>query len=258
MILIKLGGSVITNKSKYMTFNRHHVSRLCEEIKRSGKDVMIVHGAGSFGHVIAKEHRLQDGYISDSQIPGIVKVSFDMRDLNSRMMDEMVDAGIDAVSIPTGSCFQMEDGELIGNTDILKGYVDLGIMPVMFGDVVLDRKKRFGICSGDKIIEFLADLFNPERVIFVSDVDGLFTENPKTSKNAKLIETVDHSTLNDVSTVSTEIADVTGGVREKMESMLRMCTPERDCILLNGKVKDRLYNALMGDDFIGTRAKVVR
>lgn len=254
MILIKLGGSVITNKLKYMTFNKHHVSRLCDEIKRSGKDVMIVHGAGSFGHVMAKEHRLQDGYIDDSQIPGIVKVSFDMRDLNSRMMDEIVNAGIDAVSIPTGSCFQMEDGEIIGDTEIIRKYVELGIMPVMFGDVVLDRKKRFGICSGDKIIEFLTTLFNPERVIFVSDVDGLFTENPKINKNAELIETVDREVLERISTVSTEVVDVTGGVREKMESMLRMCTPERDCILLNGKVKDRLYSALTGNDFIGTRA----
>lgn len=253
MILIKLGGSVITNKLKYMEFRHLLVTRLCDEIKRSGKDVMIVHGAGSFGHVIAKEHRLQDGYIDDSQIHGIVKVSFDMRDLNSKVMSALVRTGIDAVSIPTGSCFEMEDGELYGDTEILRKYVELGIMPVMFGDVVLDRKKKFGICSGDKIMEFLADLFQPERVIFVSDVDGLFDDNPKTNKDAKLIENVNNDVLSSVIT-NTDVADVTGGVRGKMEAMLRMCSQDRDCILLNGNVKDRLYNALIGNDVIGTRA----
>lgn len=253
MILIKLGGSVITNKTKYMAFNRFHVSRLCEEIKRSGKEVIIVHGAGSFGHVVAKEHQLQNGYVDDSQIPGVVKVSFDMRQLNSKVMDELVDAGIDAVSIPTGSCFQMEDGELVGDTEILQKYVELGIMPVMFGDVVIDRKRRFGICSGDKIMEFLADLFAPERVIFVSDVDGLYEDNPKTNKNARLIGKVDRDVL-ESATTTIDVPDVTGSIREKMESMLRMCSPERDCIMLNGKIKDRLYDALTGKDIIGTRA----
>ena len=53
MILIKLGGSVITDKKEYRKFNRDIVARLCSEIKDSGEDVIVVHGAGSFGHVIA-------------------------------------------------------------------------------------------------------------------------------------------------------------------------------------------------------------
>lgn len=254
MILIKLGGSVITDKSKYRVFNRRRVSRLCEEIKRSGQDVMIVHGAGSFGHVVAKEFQLQNGYSYKEQIPGLVKVSHDMRDLNNMVMDELIDAGVNAVSIPTGSCFELEGGELIGDVSVLKGYVDLGITPVMFGDVVLDRKKKFGICSGDKIMEFLADLFNPDRVVFVSDVDGLYTDDPKKNKNAKLIETVDNEVMDSVATDVT-VADVTGGVRNKMDAMLRMTSKNRDCILVNGAVKDRLYELLAGNNVRCTRAR---
>lgn len=102
-------------------------------------------------------------------------------------------------------------------------------------------------------MEFLADLFQPERVIFVSDVDGLFDDNPKSNKDAKLIENVNHDVLDNVKT-NIDVADVTGGVRGKMEAMLRMCSSDRDCILLNGNVKDRLYNALIGNEVTGTRA----
>ncbi|MFA7150367.1 MAG: isopentenyl phosphate kinase, partial [Candidatus Methanomethylophilaceae archaeon] len=156
MILIKLGGSVITDKSQYRTFNRAVVARLCHEIKESGEDVIIVHGAGSFGHILAKENRLNDGFEDESQIPALAQVCFDVRELNSMVIKELIDAGIPAVSIPPGSCFMMDDRKLrINNEEVLRGFVDKGVMPVMFGDVVLDRKLGFAICSGDQIMELL-------------------------------------------------------------------------------------------------------
>jgi isopentenyl phosphate kinase len=156
--------------------------------------------------------------------------------------------------VPTGSCFELDDGDLIGNTDVLRGYADLGIMPVMFGDVVLDRKRGFGICSGDRIVEFLASVFSPEMVVFVSDVDGLYDKDPKKNRDAILIGTVDHASLGTAAT-DISVADVTGGVRAKMETMLRMSSPGRDCVLVNGTVKGRLRSLLTGDDVTCTRAK---
>ena len=245
---------MITDKSNYKVFNKDCVARLCKEIKASGKDAVIVHGAGSFGHVVAKEFQLQKGYSNDSQIPAVAKVSHDMRVLNNMVMDAVIGAGMNAVSIPPGACFEMENGELTGDASVLKGYLELGIMPVMFGDVILDTDKRFGIVSGDKVMETLASLFSPECVVFVSDIDGLYDKDPKANKNAKLIETVDNDVLNRVATDIT-VDDVTGGVRAKMETMLRMTTSDRECILINGKVEGRLYELLSGKDVKCTRAK---
>ncbi|HNX48306.1 MAG TPA: kinase, partial [Methanomassiliicoccales archaeon] len=70
MILVKLGGSVITDKGRYRTFDPETTDRLAEEIARTGQDVMVVHGAGSFGHMLAKEHRLHLGLTEDSQLLG--------------------------------------------------------------------------------------------------------------------------------------------------------------------------------------------
>jgi len=255
MILIKLGGSVITDKSQYRTFNRDVVRRLCKEIKDSGKEVVIVHGAGSFGHVLAKEYSLQHGYHDPEQIPAVARVQYDVRELNHMVIRELLDAGIPAISIPTGSCFMMRDGKLIlDDPDVLFSASEKGMVPVMFGDVVFDMSKGFGICSGDQIIEVLCDLYDPDRVVFVSDVDGLFDKDPKTNPGAKLLPEVTSEILKKVSSTSA-VADVTGGVRAKMEAMLRITSSERDCVLVNGAVPGRLCSLLKGERVISTRAK---
>ena len=254
MIIIKLGGSVITDKGNYRHFRKETVGRLCREIKASGKDVIIVHGAGSFGHIVAKENGLNDGYKDKSQIPAVAQVCYDVRELSSMVVKELMDAGIPAVSVPPGSCFCMEDRELVIDDDyVIRSMMEKGIMPVMFGDVVQDKKLGFAICSGDQIVERLADIFDAERVIFVSDIDGLYDSDPKIDKDAKLFATVDGRTIEKIETGSS-VADVTGGVRNKIETMLRMCSDKRDCILVNGTVENRLKQLLCGEEVICTKA----
>jgi len=255
MILIKLGGSVITDKTRYRTFNAGRVMRLCKEIKDSGESVIVVHGAGSFGHMLAKEYGLNDGFKDTSQIPAVAKVCYDVRDLNAMIVKALNDAGLPAVSVPTGSCFLMDDRELIlDDPKVLTAMFDKGIMPVLFGDVVMDRKWGFAICSGDQIIEKLTKVFRPSRVVFVSDIDGLYDKDPKKNKDAKLIETVTESVMNDVET-DINVDDVTGGVRSKMEIMLKMCSGGSDCVLVNGTVEGRLLSLLKGEEVPCTIAR---
>ena len=255
MILIKLGGSVITDKSQYKKFNRDITARLCKEIAESGKSVMVVHGAGSFGHIISKKYRLNEGLLDFGQVAAVSRVQHDVRELGLLVTEEFLQLGIQAVSIAPGSHFVMENGKLIvTDTESLKRLATIGIMPVMFGDVVTDRLKMFGICSGDQLMEVMADLFKPDKIVFVSDIDGLYDRDPKTNPDATLIEEVTAEDLKNIDGTGT-VADVTGGVRGKMESMLRMTTSERECILVNGTVPGRLLSVLRGEETVCTRAK---
>lgn len=247
MILIKFGGSIITDKSKYRTFNAEYVKNMCNEIKESGQRAIIVHGAGSFGHILAKKNNLDEGFNSPMQIPAVAQVCYDVRELNSMIVRELNNVGIPAVSVPTGSCFMMENKKLIvDDVSVLKSLYNCGIMPVMFGDVVMDKKLGFGICSGDQIVEKLTKIFNPSHVIFVSDVDGLYDNNPKNNPNAMLIKELSKSTFDKVNTNIT-VTDVTGGIHEKIKTMFRICSDSCDCILINGTVKGRLLSLLNGE-----------
>lgn len=255
MILIKLGGSVITDKKEYRKFNLDVVSRLCKEIKESGKDVIVVHGAGSFGHVLAKRHELNSGYIDDGQIPAVAQVCSDVRELSTMIVNELNSAGLPSISVPPGSCFMMDNRRIsFGDGEVIRSMKSKGIIPVMFGDVVQDRELGFAICSGDQIMERLSEIFEFDKIIFVSDIDGLYDDDPKHNPDAKLYRYVDGSTLKAVRS-GTSVDDVTGGVYEKMMSMLRMTSPDRECILINGNVPGRLSSALKDEDVICTIAK---
>ncbi|MDO5852977.1 MAG: isopentenyl phosphate kinase [Thermoplasmata archaeon] len=256
MILIKLGGSVITDKSQYKKFNKEQASRLCREIAESGRSVMIVHGAGSFGHVLAKQYAIQNGLVDFSQVAPAAMVHHDAMELGLLMTSELMAVGIPAASVAPGSCFVMEDGKLIvTDEEAIRRLAHVGIMPVTFGDVVMDRKKGFAIVSGDQLMEIMARIFKPERIVFVSDIDGLYDSNPKTNLDAKLIPEVTPDVLDSVSSEE-DVADVTGGVRGKMEAMLRMCSPERDCVLVNGTVPGRLLALLKGEEVTCTVARI--
>ena len=255
MILIKLGGSVITDKSAYRTFRTETVARLASEIAASGKQVVIVHGAGSFGHIVAKENAIMDGYREPSQIPAAARVMADGRELSGMFVEELLKAGIPAVSVAPGSCFVLDDAKLVmTDTEAVTRLLQIGIMPVLFGDVCADRERGFSIVSGDQIMEKLCDLLNPEKVIFVSDVDGLYDRNPKLDHKARMIGCVTKESLAAIDS-SSDVDDVTGGIRGKMESMLRMTDETRKCILVNGNAPGRLKSLLKGETVTCTTAK---
>ena len=256
MILIKLGGSVITDKSQYKKFNKEQTARLCREIAESGRSVMIVHGAGSYGHVLAKRYAIQNGLVDFAQVSPAAMVHHDAMELGLLVTSEHMAVGIPAASLSPGSCFVMDEGRLVVNDDeVIRRMSHVGIMPVTHGDVVMDRQKGFAIVSGDELMEVMARIFKPERIVFVSDIDGLYDSNPKENPEARMIPEVTQEILDGVSS-DEDVDDVTGGVRNKMEAMLRMCSPDRDCVLVNGTVPGRLLSLLRGEEVTCTVARM--
>jgi isopentenyl phosphate kinase len=252
VVLVKLGGSVITDKSHYRSFNRESTDRLAREIASSGKQIILVHGAGSFGHLLAHEHQLQNGYVNESQRVGVAKVQQDVRDLDREVLLSLDRAGMPATSIPPGACALMDGGKLKRmEMDLFHRYLDLGITPVTFGDVVLDTQRKFGICSGDQLMLLLAKEFHPKLIVFCADVDGIFTADPNLDQAATLIEEVDRSTLETIPRTA-RVTDVTGSIYGKLESMLSLAQLGKSTMVINGLVPGRLAAALAGEKVKGS------
>ena len=252
MILVKLGGSVITHKDKYRSLNLKAMERLAAEIARAGRQLVLVHGAGSFGHLVAHEFHLDQGFQDKKQLEGVAKVQLDMRDLNQMVMRSLEVAEIPAASIPPSACALLESGKLKAlDMELFHRYLDLGMVPVTFGDVVLDRINGFGICSGDQLIYRLAREFKPERIIFCADVDGIFSRDPNLDPDARLIEKVDRGVL-DALPRTTRHTDVTGSIYGKIECMLRMSRMAQSTMVINGSVEGRLERAMKGEKVLGS------
>ncbi len=189
MQILKLGGSVITHKDKYFAPDIENIKRLAKEIAESkSMSLIIVHGAGSFGHPVAKKYNISDGLKSSEQLVGFSETHQSMTRLNQIIVDTLLEAGVPAFGISASSMLVTENKRLVDiDTSIIKRCIDTGLIPVMYGDAVLDTQQGFAILSGDQLIVRLALEFNVERVIFGSDVDGIYTSNPKLDKDAKLI-----------------------------------------------------------------------
>ena len=249
MIILKLGGSVITNKTKIKTFKNKLMDSLSESIKKSGKQMIIVHGAGSFGHILAKKYELNDGYKNSGQIKGFSETHEMVQSLNTLVLKSLLKYDIPAVSIPPHSIVKLDNHKFAKmDCKLFADYLERKLIPVTFGDVVLDKKLGFSICSGDLLVEILAKYFKPEKVIFAIDEDGLYTSNPKIDKKAKLIEKTTFKKLKEFSTSLDKHADVTGGMGGKIDTIINISKLGIETVLLNGNKNERLFEVLVGKE----------
>jgi len=252
MYLVKLGGSVITDKTRPLAFREDVVRHLVSEL-RPHSPLIIVHGAGSFGHVYAKEYGLASGFRSAEQLGGFARVHRDVRDLNLRIMNILIESSLNAVSLPPFACCENSGGRLKSlDFSPFGRALDMGLSPVTFGDAVFDESIVFSICSGDYLMEALAEEFRPEKTIFLSDVDGIFDRNPA-EEGAKLLETVSsRSDVSSAASMRSGVSDVTGGMAGKLASMLRIASFS-EVWMINGLVPGRLANLLNGEAVVGSK-----
>ncbi len=253
MILIKLGGSVITDKSKEYTFREEEVKRLVLEIKEylqgdADNKIILVHGGGSFGHPGAQRYGLNTAKPHDVA-KGTAEVQHQMRRLNQMVMNIMLENGIWGVSIPGGLVSTFNNGTLEGlKTELFEALLDIGTTPVTYGDVAMDRSRVVTICSGDDLMMGLAPL--AERAIFVTDVDGII-------KDGDVVETF----TEDMLPLSTHVheekkkkIDVTGGMNGKLKNMFEMSSMCQT-LVINGRIDGRLKKALRGENVICTEVR---
>jgi isopentenyl phosphate kinase len=253
MYLVKLGGSVLTNKDTFGSqkskkiFYRDRTARLLSELGPIGEEFILVHGAGSFGHPLAKEYKLKDGYKKESQIPIVAKVHEDVRALNLNVIKAMGELGISAASLPPSSLVEFSNGDLKKvNARPFRHHLEMGVVPVTFGDVVPDTSRKFGICSGDDLMMHLAKELKPRIAIFVTKVDGIYTGDPKTGPS-EFIPEINENTIRLIQDSKDDVPDVTGRMKRKARMMLTIAKGGVDCVVLNGLTRNRLRKAIKGE-----------
>lgn len=256
-ILVKLGGSVITRKRELSTLRPKVLTRLAEELaagrKRAGDvSLVVIHGAGSFGHPWAKKWALNRSPTEGpTQRPrGAVVTSYQVRSLHLRVLKALVEAGLPAISIPPFPLARNDQGRLVAfATDPVRVSLERGFVPVAFGDVVLDDSWDFSILSGDTLMLELAQKLSAKRAIFVSDVDGFLAHGTP----GKVIAKVTEETLDQLGPVG-KIPDVTGGIAAKAARVLDLGRLGVRTGLINGMSPGRLQLAIAGEETFGSWA----
>ena len=253
IVVLKLGGSLITEKSKFKTIKREILQRVSYEIKNALDEnpklkLIICHGGGSFGHILAKKYKLNKGYQSQTQIKGVVETRHAMEILNKNIVEELINTGVNAISLQTSAMFTTKNKRV--EYCYLKNVKDLlqhGFVPVVYGDVVVDEKLKFCILSGDQICVYLGNKLDANKVIFAGNTNGVFDKDPK-KPDAEIIELIDKKSLKHVET--SDIGDVTGGMKGKLEEISKSNVEN---IVMNGLVKNNIYKILTGKNILCTK-----
>ena len=254
--IMKIGGSVITDKNIELTPQTQTIDRLAEEIQEAGvKNLIIVHGGGSFGHPSAQRNAIKEGLKNSNQIIGFAETHHFMTVLNGLIMDSLITHNLPAVTIMPSSCVVTEDGRIRSFEDTpLKMLLKMGFLPVLYGDAVPDVKLGFTVLSGDQLVSALATKLSAHRIIVGVDVDGLFDADPKVEKMARRFS---HLSLDKLRKLQGNVGkstacDVTGGMLGKILELLPALERGIPVMILNATKPGRIYEALKGNGVQGT------
>lgn len=256
LIIIKIGGSVITDKRRPWTPLNSRIDSVASELAHINERYAIVNGAGSFGHPIVKKHKIHLGYRNRRQLLGVAEAKYRLSQLTSLLLEALWSHKIPVIPFTTSSIVTASGGRLKRVTaEPLLRMVRQGFVPLMGGDIVYDTKTGFSVVSGDQICHYLAKKLNARMVIFGSDVDGVFTGDPKKNPAARLIPIVREedfvTALKKASGAGTP--DVTKGMLGKLLEVRAMLRDNIPVTILNLTKKGVLRNFLSGRDISCTK-----
>jgi isopentenyl phosphate kinase len=254
-IVVKLGGSILTRKREAARLRPKLLTRLASEVERGRRGpLVLLHGAGSFGHPGAIRWHLAEaptGSPKGARARGAAIVSAEVRRLHLALLRVLVGAGVPAWSVPAATLAVNREGRLVRlDPEPFRSALAQGVVPVSFGDVVPDAAWGFSILSADTIAVELGRALGARRVVFVSDVDGVLTMPPGHGP-PKIHARVDRAVL-DALTPAPSAPDVTGGIRGKIRAMLALDEAGVDAALISGLRHDSLRRALEGETVYGS------
>ncbi len=258
LVLIKLGGSVITDKSRDYCAREKNISGLVKEIgsvlKGAGVKVIVGHGAGSFAHIPAKKYKTKEGIVNKDSLYGMSVTEEAAKVLNQLVVKKFISEKIPVYSFSPGT-FLISDSKIYSKSyiDPVKKALEIEIVPIVYGDVVLDKKIGFTIFSTEKVLGIMADKLSSYykiRMVYVTDVDGVLDADSRvipriTKSNFKSLK---------VGISGAKGVDVTGGMLHKVEEALVLSEKIKvKTQIINGLVPGRLKMAILGKEVIGTR-----
>lgn len=252
IVLVKFGGSIITDKNIPYRARPDVIRRLARELKKiKDASVILAHGSGSFGHTSAKEFGGKKGYKSKW---GIAKVARDAMEINRIVMDILVDEGLPAVSIRPMSMMMTSAGKIKNHFfKIIEEIIKQDLIPVIYGDVIWDTKWKSTIYSGERTLNEIGKYlmkkgFNVDRIIQAGETNGVYDNKGKTipqitKKNWRSIKRY---------VFKSKSADVTGAMKHKIENALLIVDEGIETWIANGTIPNELSHALNGKNIQGT------
>ncbi|MEI7434533.1 MAG: isopentenyl phosphate kinase [Methanomicrobiales archaeon] len=215
-VLLKLGGSVITDKAADGIIRSDEIEWIAETIaERKGISLVIVHGAGSCGHPEASRYRVSSGVSAENR-EGIFITHMAVRRLNDSIVRALRGSGVEAVGVQPLSACIADKGRLIScEYRQLECMLDLGIVPVLHGDMVMDCTSGACVVSGDQLVRVLSLSLGMQRIGLATDVPGVYSDG-------RVLPEITPAMADTLLLGDSRHTDVTGGMRGKVKELCQL------------------------------------
>ena len=253
LVIVKIGGSVITDIKKQDTPDMDSISRLSAEIKKikEKRPLILGHGSGSFAHIPAKRYGVGRGLINKGSAFGASLTQDAAARLHRILMRELLRKGANPVSFPPSGGAVSRNG-IISSWDLKPIMLALrhGFLPVVHGDVTMDSGQGVAIVSTEEALRYVALRLKPALTVMGTDVDGVYA-GYSGAGGGRLIRHIDRHNIGEALGHASDShkIDVTGGMALKLKALYSIATKTHSsCMILNAKVPGRLYRAALGMD----------
>lgn len=257
-VIVKLGGSIITDKRSGKPIVRtRRVRRLAREVAHNRRTpLVLLYGAGSFGHPLAHTYRLSGRALSTDTLTGAAKTMSAVQKLGGALADLFLEEGVPVVPLQTSALVREQKGKLIiTNYPLIEDILSHGGIPLFGGDVIIADRQRTAIVSADALAAELVRHFRSRHLLFATDVNGVYEKFPPRAHEQplKVISRKDLQKMTAAQIIKKTTRDVTGAMAGKLGALL----PLRNCTvtIFNGLLQNTLAQALRGEA-VGTSIAV--
>jgi len=253
LVFLKLGGSLITDKSRPYTPRPDQLDDVAAQIaaaRRERPDLRLVlgHGSGSFGHAAAQQYHFQRGAETTADWHGFAEVWYHAATLNHLVIEALHRAGLPVIALPPiASVSTHEEKIFIWDLYYLRAALEAGLIPVIYGDVVFDQALGGVILSTEALFAYLARALHPERILLAGQEDGVWENFPQRTRLIQEITPQTFAICREHAGSAAE-PDVTGGMKTKVEHMLALVqeVPGLQVVIFSGQTPGNVQRALLG------------
>lgn len=239
-IVIKLGTNVLRNADGEVAISRiYSFIEDMSKLVKSGKEVILVtSGAVGLGKKkLNLESTAEDGVKQACAAIG-----------QSRLMS-FYENGFGIYDVPVAQILLTEDDfslryKYLSLRTTLNKILEFGVVPIINQNDTVSTIQMNPLLAGtkvcfsdnDKLSALVASELDADLLILLSDINGLYTANPKENPDAELIKEVDCVT-NEILALGTDASEGgRGGMRTKLEAAKLVTRFGGKVLIANGKI----------------------
>ena len=246
-IAVKVGSNVLTRRDGTLDVTR--MSALVDqiaELHKTGVEVILV----SSGAVASGRSEVHSAKKLDSVDQRQLFSAVGQAKLINRYYELFREHGI-----PVGQVLTMKENfatrrHYLNQKNCMTVMLENGVIPIVNeNDTVATHEIEIG--DNDTLSAIVASMIGADLLILLSDIDGLYTDDPRANPDAEFIETVEHldESFLRMGKSTTGSGVGTGGMSTKLTAATIATTSGADMVIANSKDVRIIHRIIDGENY---------